>query len=54
LVRSGDRRGGLGVWGGRERPGMARTSVTLTQGGRDALDNYTAVLQRLLDSGRPS
>jgi DNA-binding MarR family transcriptional regulator len=28
----------------------ALTSVTLTHGGRDALDNYTAVLQRLLDS----
>jgi DNA-binding MarR family transcriptional regulator len=31
-----------------------RTSVTLTHGGRDALDNYTAVLQRLLNSARPS
>ena len=32
----------------------ARTSVTLTHGGRDALDNYTVVLQRLLNSARPS
>jgi DNA-binding MarR family transcriptional regulator len=31
----------------------ARTSVTLTHGGRDALDHYTAVLQQLLDSARP-
>jgi DNA-binding MarR family transcriptional regulator len=31
----------------------ARTSVTLTHDGRDALDDYTTVLQRLLDSARP-
>ena len=31
----------------------ARTSVTLTPGGRDALDDYTTVLRRLLDSARP-
>ncbi|HLN69180.1 MAG TPA: transcriptional regulator [Streptosporangiaceae bacterium] len=31
----------------------ARTSVTLTHGGRDALEQYTTVLQRLLDSARP-
>ena len=31
----------------------ARTSVTLTHSGRDALEQYTTVLQRLLDSARP-
>jgi DNA-binding MarR family transcriptional regulator len=31
----------------------ARTSVMLTHGGRDALNDYTTVLQRLLDSARP-
>jgi DNA-binding transcriptional ArsR family regulator len=31
----------------------ARTSVMLTHGGRDALDHYTTVLQRLLESARP-
>jgi DNA-binding MarR family transcriptional regulator len=30
-----------------------RTSVTLTHGGRDALEEYTTVLQRLLDSAKP-
>jgi DNA-binding MarR family transcriptional regulator len=30
-----------------------RTSVTLTHGGRDALDQYTTVLQQLLDSAKP-
>ena len=29
------------------------TSVTLTRSGRDALDHYTTVLQRLLESARP-
>ena len=31
----------------------SRTSVTLTHTGRDALEHYTAVLQRLLESARP-
>ena len=31
----------------------ARTSVALTPGGRAALDRYTTVLQRLLDSAKP-
>jgi DNA-binding MarR family transcriptional regulator len=31
----------------------ARTSVALTPGGRAALERYTAVLQRLLDSAKP-
>jgi DNA-binding MarR family transcriptional regulator len=30
-----------------------RTSVTLTHSGRDALEEYTTVLQRLLDSAKP-
>jgi DNA-binding PadR family transcriptional regulator len=30
-----------------------RTSVTLTHSGQDALEQYTTVLQRLLDSARP-
>jgi hypothetical protein len=30
----------------------ARTSVSLSQQGRKALDNYTAVLRQLLDSVR--
>ena len=30
-----------------------RTSVTLTHGGRNALAEYTTVLQKLLDSARP-
>jgi DNA-binding MarR family transcriptional regulator len=32
----------------------ARTAVTLTHDGRDALETYTTVLQRLLDSARPN
>jgi DNA-binding MarR family transcriptional regulator len=32
----------------------ARTSVMLTHDGRDALETYTTVLQRLLDSARPN
>jgi DNA-binding MarR family transcriptional regulator len=31
----------------------ARTSVTLTHSGRDALEHYTTVLRQLLDSARP-
>jgi DNA-binding MarR family transcriptional regulator len=31
----------------------ARTSVALTDGGRKALENYTAVLRQLLDSATP-
>jgi DNA-binding MarR family transcriptional regulator len=32
----------------------ARTSVALTHGGRDALEQYTTVLRQLLDSARRS
>jgi DNA-binding MarR family transcriptional regulator len=32
----------------------ARTSVALTDDGREALENYTAVLRQLLDSATPS
>ena len=32
----------------------ARTSVDLTDSGRKALENYTAVLRQLLDSASPS
>jgi DNA-binding MarR family transcriptional regulator len=32
----------------------ARTSVALTDDGRKALENYTAVLRQLLDSATPS
>jgi DNA-binding MarR family transcriptional regulator len=32
----------------------SRTSITLTHSGRDALDQYTTVLQRLLDSAKPN
>jgi len=31
----------------------SRTSVALTPGGRTALEHYTTVLQRLLDSAKP-
>jgi DNA-binding MarR family transcriptional regulator len=31
----------------------ARTAVTLTHSGRDALDHYTKVLRQLLDSASP-
>jgi DNA-binding MarR family transcriptional regulator len=32
----------------------ARTSVALSQQGRQALDSYTAILRRLLDSASPN
>jgi DNA-binding MarR family transcriptional regulator len=32
----------------------ARTSVALTEAGRKALENYTAVLRQLLDSASPN
>jgi DNA-binding MarR family transcriptional regulator len=31
----------------------ARTAVTITRSGRDALDRYTTALRRLLDSAKP-